>query len=59
MSHIPGENQDLFAQDLTVEELDNQVAAGFTTAGSFATGGSASCPASSASTGSSFSSAGD
>ena len=30
MTQIPGENQDLFAQDLTVDELDNQVAAGFT-----------------------------
>lgn len=58
MTNIPGENEDLFAQDLTVDELANDVAAGFTTAGSFATGGSASCPASSVSSGSSFSSAG-
>lgn len=59
MTQIPGENQDLFAQDLTVDELDNQVAAGFTTAASFATAGSASCPASSASSAGSFSSVGD
>lgn len=59
MTQIPGENQDLFAQDLTVDELDSQVAAGFTTAASFATAGSASCPASSASSAGSFSSVGD
>lgn len=48
----------LIAEDLDIETLDEMSSAGFTCAGSFATGGSASCPASSFSSGSSFSSAG-
>lgn len=48
----------LIAQDLSAEDLDNVTAAGFTTAASFFSAGSASCPASSAGTAGSFSSAG-
>ncbi|MBD2761890.1 thiocillin family RiPP [Kocuria sp. cx-455] len=48
----------LIAQDLSAEDLDNVTAAGFTTAGSFFSAGTASCPASSAGSAGSFSSAG-
>ena len=62
MTQFNNQNNDieqLIAQDLTAEDLDNVTAAGFTTAGSFFTAGSASCPASSAGTAGSFSSSGN
>lgn len=62
MTQFDNQNNDLdqlIAQDLSAEDLDNVTAAGFTTAGSFFTAGSASCPASSAGTAGSFSSAGN
>ncbi|MFD2757338.1 thiocillin family RiPP [Gulosibacter faecalis] len=59
MTEINGETQDLFAEDIAVDALDNEVAAGFATAASAASAGSASCPAASVSTAGSFSSVGN
>lgn len=53
---IPNETTDLFAQEIGVEELDAETAAGFTTAGSFSTVSSAG---GTVATGSSLSSAGN
>lgn len=53
---IPGENTDLFAQEIGVEELGSETAAGFTTAATFS---SVSSVGGSVGTGSSLSSAGD
>ncbi|GIH75819.1 thiocillin family RiPP [Planobispora longispora] len=50
---------DLAAEEVGAEELGEVTSAGFTTANTAFTGGSASCPASSASTASSFSSTGN
>lgn len=52
----PGENTDLFAQEIGVEELGSETAAGFTTAATFS---SVSSVGGSVGTGSSLSSAGD
>ncbi|EMR00418.1 thiocillin family RiPP [Paeniglutamicibacter gangotriensis] len=53
---IPGETTDLFAQEIGVEELATETAAGFTTAATFS---SVSSAGGSVGTGSSLSSAGD
>lgn len=59
MANTNVETQDLFAEELAVDALDSQVAAGFSTAGCIASAGSASCPAASVSTAGSFSSSGN
>lgn len=55
-NQFPDENTDLFAQEIGVEELSNETAAGFTTAATFS---SVSSVGGSVGTGSSLSSAGD
>ncbi|MBG0827796.1 thiocillin family RiPP [Planomonospora sp. ID67723] len=50
---------DLAAEEVGAEELGEVTSAGFTTANTAFTGGTASCPGSSASTASSFSSTGN